>query len=304
MMGLVHGIRSHFSAHSAEATVRDFLSLLKPGVMTLVVFSGWVGIYLAPGHKHPFLGGVTLLAIALGSGAAGTLNMWYDRDIDGVMKRTQNRPIPAGRIAPQDALIFGVLLAVFSVVLIGFSSNYFAAILLAFSIFFYVVIYTMLLKRTTVHNIVIGGIAGAFPPLIGWVAVTGGLSLEAALLFLLIFLWTPPHFWALALTKVQEYERANIPMLPNIFGLQATKNQILGYSFLLIGVSYSFLMFPHYGWIYGLSITLLNSLWMFFTVKLFLSEQHAGAMRLFGFSILYLFLLLGALVVDYGVGRS
>lgn len=297
-------IASRFSTHSAEATVRDFLSLLKPGVMTLVVFSGWVGIYLAPGPKHPFLMSVALLAIALASGAAGTLNMWYDRDIDGLMKRTQSRPLPAGRIAPQDALIFGIILAVFSVVLMGFASNYFAAILLAFSIFFYAVIYTMILKRTTVHNIVIGGIAGAFPPLIGWSAVTGTLSLEATLLFLLIFLWTPPHFWALALTKVEDYERANIPMLPNVFGLQATKSQILVYSFLLMGVSYSFLRFPHYSWIYGLSITLLNCLWMFFTLKLFLDEQHAGAMRLFGFSILYLFLLLGALVFDYGVSRS
>lgn len=294
---------SRFSAHSTEATVKDFVGLLKPGVMALVVFSGWVGIYLAPNNLHPFLQGVALLAIALGSGAAGALNMWYDRDIDALMKRTQNRPIPAGLIAPQDALIFGIVLAVFSIVLMGLSTNYFAAILLAFSIFFYAVIYTMVLKRTTVHNIVIGGAAGAFPPVIGWVASTGTISLEAILLFLVIFLWTPPHFWALALTKIEDYERANIPMLPNVAGPQATKKQILIYSLLLVMASYFFFWCSHYSWVYGLIITFLNCLWLFFTFKLYFDARHANAMRLFGFSIIYLFLLLGALVFDHGLSR-
>jgi protoheme IX farnesyltransferase len=289
----------HFSEHSTESTVKDFITLLKPGVMALVVFSGWVGIYLAPGNLHPFLIVTALLAIALGSGAAGALNMWYDRDIDSLMKRTQSRPIPAGRVAPQDALSFGILLSVFSIVLMGFSTNYLAAFLLAFSIIFYVVIYTMILKRTTVHNIVIGGAAGAFPPLIGWVAATGSVSLEAILLFVIIFLWTPPHFWALALTKIEDYKRANIPMLPNIAGSQATKKQILIYSFLLMISSYLFFVFPHYSWVYGLIITCVNIFWLFFTFKVYFNVRNEGAMRLFGFSIIYLFLLLGALVLDH-----
>lgn len=295
---------SHFSTHSSDATFKDFLALLKPGVMTLVVFSGWVGIYLAPGNLHPFLMGVALLAIALGSGAAGALNMWYDRDIDALMKRTKNRPIPVGLIAPQDALSFGTVLAVFSVILMGLTTNHLAALLLAFSIFFYVVIYTMILKRRTVYNIVIGGAAGAFPPLIGWVAATGTLSLETTLLFLLIFLWTPPHFWALALTKVEDYKQANIPMLPNVAGSQATKKQILIYSLLLVMVSYFFFWFPHYSWVYGLLVTVLNTLWLFFTFKLYFNEQNSDAMHLFGFSILYLFLLLGALVFDYRLSQG
>ncbi|AIL12354.1 protoheme IX farnesyltransferase [Candidatus Paracaedimonas acanthamoebae] len=302
-MAFISAKISQFSTHSADATIKDFIVLLKPGVMSLVVFSGWVGIYLAPGDLHPFLMGVALLAIALGSGASGALNMWYDRDIDALMKRTQNRPIPAGIIASQDVLTFGIILALFSIVLMGLSTNYFAAILLAFSIFFYVVIYTMILKRTTVYNIVIGGAAGAFPPLIGWVAATEAISLEAALLFLIIFLWTPPHFWALALTKVEDYGRANIPMLPNIAGPQATKKQILIYSLMLVISSYLFFWFPHYGWVYGFILTILNSLWLFFTFKLYFDVRNVGAMRFFGFSIIYLFLLLGALVLDHGLSR-
>ncbi len=292
-----------FSTHSTEATIKDFITLLKPGVMALVVFSGWVGMFLAPGHLHPFLQYAALVAVTLASGGAGALNMWYDRDIDLLMKRTQNRPIPAGRVAPQDAFIFGLLLVVFSVVIMGFATNYMAAFLLAFSVFFYVIIYTVGLKRTTVHNIVIGGAAGAFPPLIGWVAVTGEISLEAWLLFLVIFLWTPPHFWALALTKVEEYKRANIPMLPTIAGPQATKRQILIYSFLLIISSYCFPCLFDYGWFYITIVTVLNLFWLFFTFKLHFNNSNSEAMRLFGFSILYLFLLLGALVLDSGVNR-
>lgn len=292
---------NQFSTHSTQATVKDFITLLKPGVMALVVFSGWVGMFLAPNHLHPFLQNAVLVAIALASGGAGALNMWYDRDIDLLMKRTQDRPIPAGLIAPQDAFIFGILLIVFSVLIMGFATNYMAAFWLAFSVFFYVVIYTIGLKRLTVHNIVIGGAAGALPPLIGWVAVTGEISLEAFLLFLVIFLWTPPHFWALALTKAEEYKRANIPMLPTIAGPQTTKKQILIYSFLLIMASYSFPYLFNYGWLYGTIVTILNLFWLFFAFKLYFYNHNSEAMRLFGFSILYLFLLLGALVIDYGV---
>lgn len=290
-----------YAAQSTEATVKDFITLLKPGVMSLVVFSSWVGIFLAPGTLHPFLTMIALIAIALASGGAGALNMWYDRDIDCLMKRTQTRPIPAGRIAPQDALSFGTLLVIFSLIVMGLATNYIAAFLLGFSVFFYVVIYTISLKRTTPQNIVIGGAAGAFPPLIGWVSVTGEISLEALLLFIIIFLWTPPHFWALALTKVEDYDRAKIPMLPNIVGPEATKKQILTYSFLLIITSYSFLGFLKNGWFYAGIVTVLNLIWGILVFRLYRGKKNKGAMLLFGFSILYLFLLLGGLVLDHGL---
>ena len=191
-----------------QSSVRDYISLLKPGVMSLVVFTGVAGMVLAPGHINLFQQFITLLCIALASGAGGAMNMWYDRDIDAIMKRTAKRPIPAGRIAPDDALAFGLFLAALSVMLMGLALNWVAASLLAFAIFFYVVVYTMWLKRSTPQNIVIGGAAGAFPPMIGWAAVTGDVSLEAVLLFAIIFLWTPPHFWALALYKNDDYTRA------------------------------------------------------------------------------------------------
>lgn len=282
----------------------DFLQLLKPRVMSLVVFSGWVGTYLAPGKHHPFLMGAALLSIALGSGASGALNMWYERDTDAKMKRTQLRPIPAGRIAPHDALSFGIFLAVFAILIMGLSTNYLAAFLLAFSIFFYSVVYTIVLKRRTVHNIVIGGAAGAFPPIIGWVAATGHINLEPLLLFLIIFLWTPPHFWALAMSKVEEYKRADIPMLPNVAGLQMTKRQILFYSLLLIGATYLPYFLPHYGRFYGILTTILNSCWLYFTIKLYRSIQINAAMRLFGFSIVYLFLLLSVFILNAMEGRE
>src|SRR5215468_6797545 len=218
---------------TSAAEVADFIALMKPRVMSLVVFTAFVGLLLAPGHFHPVLGFAALLCIAVGAGAAGALNMWYDADIDAVMTRTCRRPIPAGRVLPGEALGFGATLAVGSVMMLGLAANWFAAGLLAFTIFFYVAIYTAWLKRSTPQNIVIGGAAGAFPPMIGWAAASGGVALESVLLFLIIFLWTPPHFWALSLLRSGEYARAGIPMLPVVAGKEATKRQILAYSVML-----------------------------------------------------------------------
>src|ERR1700736_872369 len=198
----------------SDAEVADFVALMKPRVMSLVVFTAFVGLLLAPGHLHPVIGFAALLCIAIGAGASGALNMWYDADIDAVMTRTAKRPIPAGRVEPGEALAFGSTLAVFSVAVLGVLVNWFAAALLAFTIFFYVFVYTMWLKRSTPQNIVIGGAAGAFPPVVGWAAVTGDVSLAPVLMFLIIFLWTPPHFWALGLLSTDDYRRAGVPMLP------------------------------------------------------------------------------------------
>jgi len=212
-------------AQPSMASVGDYLALLKPRVMSLVVFTALVGLVLAPGHVHPVIGFTALLCIAIGAGAAGALNMWYDSDIDAVMSRTAQRPIPMGRIAPGEALGFGMTLAVGSIATLGLLVNWFAAGLLAFTIAFYVVVYTMWLKRSTPQNIVIGGAAGAFPPMIGWAAATGGIGLESILLFLIIFFWTPPHFWALSLYRADDYKRAGVPMLPVVAGFAETRRQ-------------------------------------------------------------------------------
>ena len=205
------------------ASVRDLISLLKPRVMSLVVFTGLVGLLLAPDSIHPVLAVVAVICIAVGAGASGAINMWYDRDIDAVMARTKSRPIPSGRIEPEVALGFGISLSLGSVMLMGLAVNWVAAGLLAFTIFFYIIIYTIVLKRRTPQNIVIGGASGAFPPMIGWAAVTGDISLAPIILFAIIFLWTPPHFWALALYRCEDYEKANIPMLPVISGKKVTR---------------------------------------------------------------------------------
>ena len=219
------------------ARVEDYFALLKPRVMSLVVFTALVGLLVAPGGINPVIGLIAVLCIAIGAGASGALNMWYDADIDAVMSRTANRPIPAGRIGRNDALGLGLTLSAFSVVLLGLATNWLAAGLLAFTIFFYAVVYTMWLKRSTPQNIVIGGAAGAFPPAIGWAAVTGSVGIEAVVLFLIIFLWTPPHFWALALYKQGDYAAAGIPMMPNVAGERSTKWQILLYTIVLVAVS-------------------------------------------------------------------
>src|SRR4051794_38533282 len=234
LTGPLSGVAGYALAEPSLASVSDYIALLKPRVMSLVIFTALVGLAVAPGSLHPVTAFTALLCIAVGAGAAGALNMWYDADIDAVMTRTAKRPIPNGRVQPGEALAFGLTLAGFSVMTLGLLVNALAAGLLAFTIFFYAVIYTMWLKRSTPQNIVIGGAAGAFPPMIGWAAVTGSLSLEPILLFLIIFFWTPPHFWALALYRQQDFARAGIPMLPNVAGEVTTRWQILLYTLVLV----------------------------------------------------------------------
>ncbi len=280
------------------ASLRDYFTLLKPGVMALVVFTGAVGMWMAPGHLHPFLQLLTILSIALGSGAGAAINMWYDRDIDAIMKRTANRPIPAGRIAADDALFLGLSLSVLSVGLLALSVNLQAAGWLAFAIFFYAVIYTMLLKRSTPQNIVIGGAAGAFPAVIGWVAVSAAPAWMPWVMFAIVFLWTPPHFWALALYRHDDYRRANVPMLPVTAGPRATKAQILLYTVLLIAVSLAPLAFGS-GMAYGIVAALLGGNFLRLAIRVARSDVPRDAMQLFGFSILYLFALFAALLADH-----
>ncbi len=285
----------------------DFLALLKPRVMSLVVLTAITGLLLAPGPIDPTLGIVAILSIALGAGAAGALNMWYDADIDAVMARTAKRPVPAGRVAPEAALAFGLGMAGLSVMLLGLAVNWFAGAFLAFTIFFYAVVYTMGLKRRTPQNIVIGGAAGAFPPMIGWAAVTGGVSIESVTLFLLIFLWTPPHFWALALFRLRDYGAAGVPMLPNVSGEAATRLQILVYSLILVpvGVAPTFLGFASP--FYGVAAALLGANFLRLGWGVYRMADGdpvmAPAKKLFGFSIFYLFALFTWLLAEAVLGR-
>lgn len=282
--------------------MRDFLTLTKPGVLSLVLFTGYVGLILAP-FKIGFLQAcLSLIAIALGSGGAGAINMWYDHDIDLIMKRTQNRPIPCGRISPKTGLMFGLILSFSSVILMLISANVKAAGLLAFSIFFYVIIYTVWLKRRTPQNIVIGGAAGAFPPVIGWMATGSPLTLEPYLLFLIIFLWTPPHFWALALNKSQDYERAKVPMMPNVAGVFKTRQQIFYYTLALV-ISAWMPWFAHIrGHLYSVIATVLGSIFFYYALKIFQKGDQRDCTRLFLFSILYLFILFFGMLLDYYLG--
>jgi protoheme IX farnesyltransferase len=288
------------------ADVADYFALLKPRVMSLVVFTALVGLVRAHGGIHPVLGFAALLSIAIGAGAAGALNMWWDAGIDARMTRTRMRPIPAGRIEPGEALVIGVMLSVASVVMLGLFSNLLAAGLLAFTIFFYAVIYTMGLKLWTAQNIVIGGAAGAFPPMIGWAAATGTIGLESVILFLMIFFWTPPHFWALALLRKDEYARAGVPMLPVVSGEIETRRQILIYSVIVavIGVAPSFFGFA--GLVFGIISSVLGAIFVVFAVDLWRKRRgvagETAAKRLFAFSVLYLFLLFTILLVE-GMGR-
>lgn len=241
------------SPRISEAGVGDFIELMKPRVMSLVMFTALVGIVIAPGHVHPVLAITSLICIAAGAGASGALNMWYDRDIDALMARTVNRPIPQGRVSPPEALAFGVILAFFSVMTLGVLVNWLAGALLAFTIFFYVVIYSVWLKRSTAQNIVIGGAAGALPPVVAWAAATGSLSVEPILLFAIIFFWTPPHFWALALFRSGDYARAGVPMLPVVAGPDATRLQILLYTVVLVAVALSPWPLGYFSAIYGVA---------------------------------------------------
>jgi heme o synthase len=279
------------------AGVDDFIALMKPRVMSLVVFTALVGLLVAPGHLHPVLGFAALLCIAVGAGAAGALNMWYDADIDAVMSRTARRPIPAGRVSRGEALGFGITLAAGSVLVLGLVANWIAAGLLAFTIFFYAVIYTIWLKRSTPQNIVIGGAAGAFPPMIGWAAATGSVGLESIFLFLIIFLWTPPHFWALALCRAGDYERAGVPMLPVVAGTQETIRQIRMYSIVLIPVGVAPWLIGAASVVYGVTAALAGALLLAFAWRVRSGGREAKA--LFGYSILYLFVLFAVLLVDH-----
>ncbi len=291
------------SAALPAAEPRDYVALLKPRVMSLVVFTGFAGLFVAPGELHWLLGAVAVLCIAVGAGAAGAINMWYDRDIDAVMDRTRNRPIPAGRDAPEEALTFGAVLAFASVFLMGLAVNFVAAGLLAVSILFYVFVYTIWLKRRTPQNIVIGGAAGAFPPMIGWAAVTGNVGVEGLLLFLLIFLWTPPHFWALALYRCGDYTAAGVPMLPVVAGARETRRQILIYTLLLFPVSVAPVFFGFAGWIYGVTAAAFGAAFVAAAVAVWFDESDRSAKRMFGFSIVYLFALFAVLIVDVSLGR-
>jgi protoheme IX farnesyltransferase len=292
---------------AAESSAGDWLILLKPRVVALVVFTGLVGLLVAPGHLHPVLAFTAILCIAVAAGAAGAINMWYDRDIDAVMRRTARRPIPAGRIAPEAALGYGITLATGSVLLMGLATNWVAAGVLALSIAFYVLVYTMWLKRRTPQNIVIGGAAGAFPPVIGWAAVTGGVDVLPLLLFAIVFFWTPPHFWSLALWAHGDYERAGVPMLPVVAGAKATRRQIALYTVLLVALSLAPWALGLAGAIYGLAALALGGGFLFGAWQVLRDAQDeagrslthdAPAKRLFRYSLLYLAVLFAAIAVD------
>ena len=282
-------------------SVADFWNLLKPRVMSLVIFTGFAGMFLAPASIHPLLFVISLFAIAAGAGASGAINQWYDRDIDAVMQRTQNRPIPSGAVEPAEALSFGLVISALSVLLLGLAANWLAAGLLAFTIFFYGVIYTIWLKRSTPQNIVIGGAAGALPPVIGWAAVTGTLSIEPLILFAIIFMWTPPHFWALALFRNDDYTRANVPMMPVVAGAAETRRQILIYAVLLAPLGVVPTLIGMSSIFYGILAGALGLNFVRLSWQLFRAPDDQVARRLFGFSIVYLFLLFLALVVDRAV---
>ena len=290
-----------------DSSARDWLMMLKPRVQALVVYTGLAGLLVAPGHLHPVLAIAAILCITIGAGAAGALNMWYDRDIDAIMRRTRKRPVAAGRIGADEALAYGIFLSAGSVMVMGLATNWFAAALLAGSIVYYVVIYTMWLKRRTPQNIVIGGAAGAFPPLIGWAAVTGGLDVMPWLLFGIIFLWTPPHFWALSLYAHTDYERAGVPMLPVVAGAKETRRQVVLYTLVLVPFSLLPCALGYAGVVYGVSAAVLGlgflaSVWRLARDK----QDEAGvsltndvpARRTFRYSIIYLFALFGAVAVD------
>ncbi|MBI0163185.1 protoheme IX farnesyltransferase [Bartonella sp. M0283] len=287
---------------ASPADANDYIILLKPRVMSLVVFTALVGMMVAPEPINPVLGFVAILCIAVGGGASGALNMWYDADIDAIMKRTRKRPIPAGKVTGGEVLVFGLVLSALSVFTMGIFINWFSAAFLAFTIFFYVVIYTMWLKRSTPQNIVIGGAAGAFPPMIGWAAATGTISIESVILFLIIFMWTPPHFWALSLFVTTDYGEAHIPMMPNVKGERSTKNQILVYAILmaLCGIAPYFIGFA--GITYGILSTILGVVFIYYSYELWKTKQReqtvVKAKKLFFFSLIYLAALFAILLVE------
>ncbi|MGU3496563.1 heme o synthase [Xanthobacteraceae bacterium A53D] len=288
------------------ATPRDYIALLKPRVMSLVIFTALVGLVRAPEHVHPVIAFTAILCIAVGAGAAGALNMWWDADIDAVMTRTQSRPIPSGKVTPHEALAFGLTLSAFSVVVLGLLVNMLAGALLAFTIFFYVVIYTMWLKRSTPQNIVIGGLAGALPPMVAC-AASGVISIESVILVAIIFFWTPPHFWALSLYRADDYARAGVPMLPVTAGPDETRRQILLYTIFLVPLALSPLVLGEAGIAYGIVAGITGLGMLKFAIDVYRRRTGAEAMKaakkLFGFSILYLFLLFATLLAEALVAR-
>jgi heme o synthase len=286
----------------SEAGVADYIALLKPRVMSLVVFTAMVGYFLAPGSHHPVMAITSILCIAVGGGASGALNMWYEGDIDALMSRTANRPIPRGRVTRPEALTFGLVLAFFSVMTLGILVNWLAGALLAFTIFFYVVIYTIGLKRWTAQNIVIGGAAGALPPVVAWAAASGTLSMEPILLFLIIFFWTPPHFWALALFRNDDYTRAGVPMLPVVAGPDATRLQILLYTVVLVATAVAPWPLGYFSAVYGVASLILGAGMLYLAIEVYRLREGTPASRatrkLFAFSIVYLFALFAILLLE------
>jgi protoheme IX farnesyltransferase len=295
-------------ADTVGGSIGDFVALMKPRVMSLVVFTALVGMMLAPEQPHPALAVIALICIAVGAGASGALNMWWDADIDAEMQRTAARPIPRGHVTPDEALTFGTVLAIGSVLTLGLTVNWVAGGLLAGTIAFYILVYTMWLKRRTPQNIVIGGAAGAFPPMIGWAAATGTVGIESVVLFLIIFMWTPPHFWALALYRARDYERAGVPMLPVVAGALETKKQIVIYSALLVplGTLPAFMGFG--GPLYTLASILLGAVFLALALSVYAAppgrEADRAARQLFAFSILYLFGLFAALLLERAIGTA
>ncbi|WP_273760050.1 heme o synthase [Bartonella sp. ML70XJBT.G] len=290
-----------------KSSIGDYITLLKPRVMSLVVFTALVGLVVSPVSIHPFYSFLAIFCIAVGGGSAGALNMWYDADIDAVMERTKNRPIPMGKITPKRAFIFGMILSMLSVLIMGIFINWFAAFFLAFTIFFYVVIYTIWLKRITPQNIVIGGASGAFPPMIGWAATTGTVSLNSFLLFLIIFMWTPPHFWSLSLFSSLDYEAAGIPMMPNVRGVYSTKKQILFYTILMAISAVGPYITGLAGIFYGIFSTVLSIIFIYFAYRLWKSDTYDAtivmAKKVFFFSLFYLAALFGILLIESLVWR-
>ena len=276
----------------------DYFELMKPRVMSLVIFTTIAGMYLAPIHIHPVLGLFSIIAIALGAGSAGAINQWIDKDIDKIMFRTKNRPIPSGRVDPAEALTFSLVVSLISIILLGLASNWFAASLLFFTIIFYALFYSILLKRKTPQNIVIGGAAGSFPPVIGWVAMTGDITLFPFIMFMVIFLWTPPHFWALALVKSEDYSKAKIPMMPNVVGETSTKNQMFIYSVLLFFSSVTPYVLGYSGLLYFVCALSLSFIFITLSLALILIPKKKLEMPLFGYSIFYLFGIFISLVFD------
>ncbi|MAQ71329.1 MAG: protoheme IX farnesyltransferase [Alphaproteobacteria bacterium] len=289
---------------AGETSLKDYYSLLKPRVMSLVVFTGFAGFWVAPYNEiHPLLAIISMIALALGSGAAGAFNMWYERDLDTLMKRTKNRPLPRGKIDPDNALGFSIFASLAAFMMMGLSSNFVAASIMAFASFFYVVIYTIWLKPRTPQNIVIGGAAGAFPPVIGWAIATGSISSFPLILFAIIFIWTPPHFWALSLFANSDYKAANIPMMTVTAGEKSTKLQMLVYTLLLFPLTLAPSLLGYSGEIYGASAFILSGFFIFTAVMTLREKEgsHKQAKRMFGYSVFYLFALFLALIIDASI---